>query len=107
VKAGANVNAADLWKFTPLHEAVAKSKYQIVKYLLENGADPTRRNRDGNLPIDLCKDEDIADLLQSNSALLEAAKKGNLEKIKKLVTPENINVRDPNGRHSTMLHLAW
>jgi len=42
------------------------------------------------LPIDLCKDEDIADLLQGNSALLEAAKKGNLAKVKKLVTPENI-----------------
>ena len=79
--------------FPALHEAVAKSKHQIVKYLLKHGADPTKKNRDGNLPIDLCKDEDIADLLQANSALLDAAKKGNLEKVKKLVTPENINVR--------------
>jgi len=93
VSHGANVNACDLWRYTPLHESVAKGKHQIVKYLLKHGADPTKKNRDGNLPIDLCKDEDIADLLQANSALLDAAKKGNLDKVKKLVTPENINVR--------------
>lgn len=32
---GANVNVADLWKFTPLHEAAAKGKYEIVKLLLK------------------------------------------------------------------------
>ncbi len=58
------------------------------------------------MPIDLCKDEDVADLLQGNSALLEAAKKGNLAKVKKLLTPENINCRDTHGRNSTALHLA-
>jgi ankyrin repeat protein len=35
VKHGANVNVADLWKFTPLHEAAAKGKYDIVKLLLK------------------------------------------------------------------------
>ncbi len=35
VKHGANVNVADLWKFTPLHEAAAKGKYDIVKLLLQ------------------------------------------------------------------------
>lgn len=116
VSAGANVNAVDLWKFSPvscsnqsnfscfcgicryyflemlsqLHEAVAKGKYEIVKFLLKHGADPTKKNRDSMLPIDLCKDEDIADLLVGNSALLEAAKKGNLAKVKKLLTPENV-----------------
>jgi tankyrase len=69
---------------------VAKGKYEIVKFLLKHGADPTKKNRDGMLPIDLCKDEDIADLLQGNSALLEAAKKGNLAKVKKLLSPDNV-----------------
>lgn len=32
---GACVNVADLWKFTPLHEAAAKGKYDIVKLLLK------------------------------------------------------------------------
>lgn len=35
VKNGANVNVADLWKFTPLHEAAAKGKYDIVRLLLQ------------------------------------------------------------------------
>ena len=28
---------ADLWKFTPLHEAAAKGKYEICKLLLKVG----------------------------------------------------------------------
>ncbi len=32
---GACVNAADLWKFTPLHEAAAKGKFEICKLLLK------------------------------------------------------------------------
>ena len=29
------MNAADLWKFTPLHEAAAKGKFDICKLLLK------------------------------------------------------------------------
>jgi hypothetical protein len=61
-----------------------------VKFLLKHGADAQKKNRDSMLPIDLCKEEDIADLLQGSSALLDAAKKGNLAKLKKLLSPENI-----------------
>lgn len=32
---GASVDVADLWKFTPLHEATAKGKFDIVKLLLK------------------------------------------------------------------------
>ena len=39
-------------------------------------------------------------------ALLEASKKGQLARVQKLVTPENINCRDTQGRNSTPLHLA-
>lgn len=108
IKHGANVNAADLWKFTPLHEAASKGKYEIVKLLLKHGADPLKKNRDGASPLDLVRDtdQDVADLLRGNSALLDAAKKGNLVRIQRLVTPENINCRDALGRHSTPLHLA-
>ncbi len=34
LKFNANVNAVDLWKFTPIHEAAAKGKYDICKLLL-------------------------------------------------------------------------
>lgn len=108
VKHGANVNVADLWKFTPLHEAAAKGKYEIVKLLLKHGADPTKKNRDGATALDLIRegDQDVADLLRGNAALLDAAKKGNLARVQRLITNENINCRDAQGRNSTPLHLA-
>lgn len=108
VKHGASVNVADLWKFTPLHEAAAKGKYEIVRLLLKHGADVTKKNRDGATPLDLVRegDQDVADLLRGNAALLDAAKKGNLARVQRLVTPDNINCRDIQGRNSTPLHLA-
>ncbi|XP_026286489.1 poly [ADP-ribose] polymerase tankyrase [Frankliniella occidentalis] len=108
VKHGASVNVADLWKFTPLHEAAAKGKYEIVRLLLKHGADVTKKNRDGATPLDLVRegDQDVADLLRGNAALLDAAKKGNLARVQRLVTPDNINCRDVQGRNSTPLHLA-
>ena len=67
-----------------------------------------RRNRDNLTALDLVKDQesDLADLLRGDSALLDAAKKGNLDRVKKLLTSENINCRDKQGRNSTPLHLA-
>ncbi|XP_056386197.1 poly [ADP-ribose] polymerase tankyrase-2 isoform X3 [Hyla sarda] len=108
VKHGAVINVADLWKFTPLHEAAAKGKYEICKLLLQHGADSTKKNRDGNTALDLVKDgdTDIQDLLRGDAALLDAAKRGCVARVKKLCTPENVNCRDTQGRHSTPLHLA-
>lgn len=55
-----------------------------------------RKNRDGHTPLDLVKesDQDVADILRGDSALLDAAKKGNLARVQKLLTQENINCRD-------------
>ena len=108
VKHGASVNVCDLWRFTPLHEGAAKGKYEIVKLLLKHGADPSKKNRDGHTAIDLVKegDQDVLDLLRGDTALLDAAKKGNLTRVQKLLNPENINCRDSQGRNSTPLHLA-
>ena len=30
IKHGANVNAMDLWQFTPLHEAASKSRVEVI-----------------------------------------------------------------------------
>ena len=71
-------------------------------------------------------DQDVVDLLRGDSALLDAAKKGNLSRVHKLLTQvknilicggqpllktvlmfqDNINCRDSAGRNSTPLHLA-
>lgn len=77
-------------------------------YLLQHGADPTKKNRDGNTPLDMVKegDTDIQDLLRGDAALLDAAKKGCLARVQKLCSLENINCRDTQGRNSTPLHLA-
>ncbi|CAG0883067.1 unnamed protein product [Cyprideis torosa] len=110
VRHGAAVNVCDLWKYTPLHEAASKGKADIVKLLLQNGADRNRKNRDGKTPLDLVKegDEEVADLLRGEAALLEASKKGSVSRVKNLVTlsPAMINCRDSQGRNSTPLHLA-
>lgn len=45
-----------------------------------------------------------------NRELLNACRDGaahrGLARVIKLVTPENVNCRDPEGRNSTLLHLA-
>ncbi|KHJ42648.1 Poly(ADP-ribose) polymerase catalytic domain protein [Trichuris suis] len=108
IQNGADVNACDLWKFTPLHEAAANGKFDICKLLLSHGADRSLVNRDGETPLDLVKDSnsDIADLLKGDVAILEAAKRGELDKLRKLITAGNVNCHDEKGRNSTPLHLA-
>ena len=66
-------------------------KYDIVKLLLKHGADAGKKNRDGHTPLDLVRDgdQDIADLLRGDAALLDAAKKGHLARVHKLVTSSN------------------
>uniref|UniRef100_A0A9J7X878 Poly [ADP-ribose] polymerase n=1 Tax=Cyprinus carpio carpio TaxID=630221 RepID=A0A9J7X878_CYPCA len=87
-----------------LLEAAKAGDLDTVKH----GADPTKKNRDGNTPLDMVKegDTDIQDLLRGDAALLDAAKKGCLARVQKLCSLENINCRDTQGRNSTPLHLA-
>ena len=109
IKSGADVNAQDIYLFTPLHEAILKKKYEICKLLIKNKADPNLKNRDGQSALDLAAqldDEDLIDILKGDLAILDACKKGNLQKVKKLLTTSNVNCRDSNGRHSSPLHLA-
>lgn len=53
---GANLNAADKWGYTPLHEAALKGKFDVCKLLLLNGADPKHKGRDGKIPFDVVKE---------------------------------------------------
>lgn len=72
-----------------------------LHWRLQHGADVNRKNRDGHTALDLVKesDQDVADLLRGDAALLDAAKKGNLARVQKLLNPDNINCRDSQVRN--------
>ncbi|KAJ3280067.1 hypothetical protein HK104_000952 [Borealophlyctis nickersoniae] len=67
VAAGANVNAVDEQGFTPLHCAAAggngvvwndnraEELEALIKYLLEMGADPEAKNKQGLKPVECCR----------------------------------------------------
>ncbi|KAG7251367.1 hypothetical protein CRUP_032684, partial [Coryphaenoides rupestris] len=81
---GADVHAKDKGGLVPLHNACSYGHYEVAELLVRHGAsvnhgaDPTKKNRDGNMPLDMVKDgdTDIQDLLRGDAALLDAAKKG-------------------------------
>jgi len=53
IKHGANVNAMDLWQFTPLHEAASKNRVEVCSLLLAHGGDPTIANCHSKTAIDV------------------------------------------------------
>lgn len=63
IKAGANVNAMDLWQFTPLHEAASKSRLEVCSLLLSHGADPTLLNCHSKSAIDAAGTRELRDRL--------------------------------------------
>lgn len=52
LKAGADVNAQDDMGNTPLHKAVYYQELESVKWLLDHGAEPLVRNKEGKLPAE-------------------------------------------------------
>ena len=48
------VNVQPSGRLSALHQAAAASNAQIVRYLLEKGANPNATSRDGQTPLDLC-----------------------------------------------------
>ena len=50
--------------FTPLHYAIIVDDIEMVKYLLDHGADPTLENNRGYKPANYCVNESIKALLE-------------------------------------------
>jgi len=53
--AGAGIGAQDDFGDTPLHQAAMFGKIRILKYLLERGADPSVKNKEGLTPLELAR----------------------------------------------------
>ncbi|XP_028968156.1 protein phosphatase 1 regulatory subunit 16A [Galendromus occidentalis] len=65
---GANVNAKDSEQWTPLHAAATCGHIHLVKYLILKGADLLAVNADGNMPYDICEDEQTLDHIETEMA---------------------------------------
>jgi tankyrase len=87
----------------------------FCRMLIQRGANTTIVNHNGELASDLggsdCFQEigpagDAVSTTHQNSIILEAARSGDLETVMSLCTPQNVNCRDLEGRHSTPLHFA-
>lgn len=65
-----DIKDADLW--TPLHAAVACGNYDLVRFLVEQGASLVEINTDGNMPIDLVEDMEEIEIFLDDAM----AKKG-------------------------------
>ena len=63
--AGADVNGSGEGGFTALHSAAQNGHEELLRLLLERGADPELELEDGRLPVDLASDEEVKRLLGS------------------------------------------
>ncbi|MCI4392341.1 hypothetical protein PGIGA_G00144960 [Pangasianodon gigas] len=108
------VNAVDTLGQTALHRAALAGHIQICRLLLSYGADPSIISLQGFTAAQM-GNEAVQQILSENIPtrnsdadyrFLEAAKAGDLDTVKQLCSPQNVNCRDLEGRHSTPLHFA-
>ncbi|XP_066501703.1 poly [ADP-ribose] polymerase tankyrase-1 [Hoplias malabaricus] len=113
-KHGAKMNAVDTLGQTALHRAALAGHLQTCRLLLSYGADPAIISLQGFTAAQM-GNEAVQQILNENIPvrnsdvdyrLLEAAKAGDLDTVKQLCSPQNVNCRDLEGRHSTPLHFA-
>ena len=117
LKHGAKVNALDSHGQAALHRCAREGNVQACRILLSFGADPSIVSLQGYTAAQLAT-ESVAKLLAEEPSspsgadieyqLLEAAKAGDLELVKRIVGEHAhiVNCRDLDGRHSTPLHFA-
>uniref|UniRef100_A0A8C7A4H6 Poly [ADP-ribose] polymerase n=1 Tax=Nothoprocta perdicaria TaxID=30464 RepID=A0A8C7A4H6_NOTPE len=113
-KHGAKMNALDTLGQTALHRAALAGHLQTCRLLLTYGSDPAIISLQGFTAAQMGS-EAVQQILSESTPvrtsdvdyrLLEASKAGDLETVKQLCSPQNVNCRDLEGRHSTPLHFA-
>ncbi|XP_038108170.1 protein phosphatase 1 regulatory inhibitor subunit 16B isoform X2 [Culex quinquefasciatus] len=114
---GANVNAQDSERWTPLHAAATCGHLNLVKILIGRGANLLSVNADGNMPYDICDDEEALDYIEA-----EMSKRGVTQELidetraatetKMLVDLQETAARQdgdlevPDSAGATPLHIA-
>lgn len=111
VQKGADINGVDKDSYTPLHCAcMGDSKPEIIKFLLNHGADYTIKTNEGNTALDLCKiwrNFELAKIIEhyANSKMAEHVTNGNISEVKKLLDA-NCNPNVPCGVYPNYLRWA-
>jgi ankyrin repeat protein len=77
ISRGANMNSSQKDHWTPIHLAVYNGYLEIVKLLLERGADAHTLNGEGETPYQLSLrigDKEIGDLLQEHTRAAQGSR---------------------------------
>jgi len=108
IESGINVNHQDNKGYSALMWACLKGNSEIVKLLLNNNANKTLLNNNGETAMFIAQKNGKNSIVQifanvspsdNNAELLEAVKKGDLEKINQfLLRGANINYQDSEGK---------
>ena len=63
IQEGAEVNVKDVRGLTPLHQASLNGHVEVITALLAAGADKTMKNKRGQTPHDVAKNQDCKNAL--------------------------------------------
>ncbi|KAM7539072.1 hypothetical protein Aperf_G00000055682 [Anoplocephala perfoliata] len=94
---GANVNAKDNEQWTPLHAAATCGNKELCELLIKWGADLLALNIDGNMPYDLCDDDDTLILVETEMAKRKVTQQ-QIDEIR--LGPEKEMLSDLKRRHT-------
>ncbi|XP_050306434.1 protein phosphatase 1 regulatory inhibitor subunit 16B [Anthonomus grandis grandis] len=113
---GANVNAEDSEKWTPLHAAATCGHLRLVRILIDRGANLLAVNADGNMPYDICEDEQALDYIEGEMAkngvtqqLIDETRGSTERKMladMRLAAQRGDNLEQYDAQGATPLHIA-
>ncbi|XP_023163423.2 protein phosphatase 1 regulatory subunit 16A isoform X2 [Drosophila hydei] len=113
---GANVDAQDSDKWTPLHAAATCGHLELVRILIRHNANLLAVNTDGNMPYDLCDDENTLDFIEGEMAqrgvtqeLIDETRSSTervmLKDLMELART-GADLEEPDSQGATPLHIA-
>ncbi|XP_065360908.1 ankyrin repeat domain-containing protein 50 isoform X2 [Calliphora vicina] len=114
---GANVDAQDSDKWTPLHAAATCGHLELVRILIDHGANLLAVNTDGNMPYDLCDDENTLDYIEAEMSkrgvtqeLIDETRSATerlmLRDLMELSKNTGDDLEQPDEHGATPLHIA-